>query len=381
MRKAALVSIVALTLWVGACGGSSEGKVVGDSGLPQTDTAPSPSPFVPAAIENVIESLVGAITTKNIAAVVKPPVAVLLKDLTGFWAPVVVGSNRMIARLALPAVVQAPLIADQSVSEDTKSIEQNKYIQDYLTRNIYQAMAVAPFSTNAESIQYLNNFVTQRGPAVTLDSDSPTSTRSYLIATANFQAGATAANTLRSFLNAGDAVAVFGTTDPNWSSGMERANGAEAAVVAAGLTLAPRIPVVWNAATDQATILAAISDPALNIKGLLCMYSNSYLCAAAVEAAGKKGAVQIVGFDMETDTKTYFDLGYFAGIAVQRQYYMGELGVLIPYSLATIGPDKTAELIQPILVNRFLIDTGIDIITTANYAAYMAYLSLLGINS
>jgi len=381
MRKAALVSIVALTLWVGACGGSSEGKVVGDSGLPQTDTAPSPSPFVPAAIENVIESLVGAITTKNIAAVVKPPVAVLLKDLTGFWAPVVVGSNRMIARLALPAVVQAPLIADQSVSEDIKGTEQNKYIQSYLTGAIYQAMAVAPFSTNAESIQYLDSFVAQRGPAVTLDSDSPTSTRSYLIATANFQAGATAANTLRSFLNAGDTVAVFGTTDPNWASGMERANGAEAAVVAAGLTLAPRIPVAWNAATDQATILAAISDPVLNIKGLLCMYSNSYLCAAAVEAAGMKGAIQIVGFDMETDTKTYFDLGYFAGIAVQRQYYMGELGVLIPYSLAILGPAKTAELIQPILVNGFLIDTGIDIITTANYADYMAYLSLLGINS
>jgi len=381
MRQIIVVSIVALPLLVGACGGSSEGGVAMDSGLPQTDTAPAPSPFVPAAIESVIESLVGAITTKNVAAAAKPPVAVLLKDLTGFWAPIVVGSNRMIARLALPAVVQAPLIEDQSVSEDTKSIEQNKYIQDYLTRGIYQAMALAPFATNTESIQYLNSFVTQRGPVVTLDSDSPTGARSYLIATANFQAGATAANTLRTFLNAGDTVAVFGTTDPTWASGMERANGAEAAVVAAGLTLAPRIPVVWNAATDQASILAAISDPALNIKGLLCMYSNSYLCAAAVEAAGMKGAIQIVAFDMETSTKAYFDQGYFAGVAVQRQYYMGELGVLIPYSLATIGPAKTAELIEPILVNGFLIDTGIDIITTANYAAYMAYLSLLGINS
>jgi ribose transport system substrate-binding protein len=378
MRQIAGASIVALTLLASACGGIS---IADDGNRPHPDAAPAPSPFVPAAIENVIEALVGAITTKNIAAVTKPPVAVLLKDLTGFWAPVVVGSNRMIARLALPAVVQAPLIPDQSVSEDIKGTEQNTYIQSYLTGAIYQAMAVAPFSTNAESVQYLNSFVTQRGPAVTLDSDSPTSARSYLIATANFQAGATAANTLRSFMNAGDTVAVFGTTDPSWASGMERANGAEAAAAAAGLTLAPRIPVVWSDVTDQATILAAISDPALNIKGLLCMYSNSYLCAAAVEAAGKKGAVQIVGFDMETDTKTYFDLGYFAGIAVQRQYYMGELGVLVPYSLATLGPTKTAALLQPILVDGFLIDTGIDIITTANYADYMAYLGLLGIYS
>jgi hypothetical protein len=60
---------------------------------------------------------------------------------------------------------------------------------------------------------------------------------------------------------------------------------------------------------------------------------------------------------------------------------MGELGVLVPYSIETIGPAKTAALIQPILVDGFLLDTGLDIITSDNYANYIDYLSSLGINS
>jgi ABC-type sugar transport system substrate-binding protein len=216
---------------------------------------------------------------------------------------------------------------------------------------------------------------------VTIDSDSPQSLRSYNIGTANYQAGMTAAFTLRKVLSAGDAVAVFGTLDPSWVSGLQRAQGAEDGAAAAGLVVRPRIPVVWNTETDLQSIITAISDPALNIKGLLCMYSNSDRCAAAVEAMDKKGTIQIVGFDLEAATKAYFDQGYFYGIAVQRQYYMGALSVLVPYSIVTLGMAKTADLIQPILVDGFLLDTGIDIITSDTYRSYIAYLSTLGINS
>jgi len=88
-----------------------------------------------------------------------------------------------------------------------------------------------------------------------------------------------------------------------------------------------------------------------------------------------------VGFDMTAVTKTYFDKGYFLGIAVQRQYYMGQLGVLVPYAMDVLGPEATDQLLRPILTGRATIDTGIDIITTANYADYMSFLSVLGINN
>jgi len=375
---------------LGGCGGMGERR----DGSPATgDATATPSPFVPIAIENVIDSLVDAITEKNLAPSTKPPVAVLLKDVTGFWEPIATGATRMSARLVCPYVVEAPLIVDESVTEDVKAVEQNKYIKRYLDDGIYQAMALAPFSAAPDSAKFIDDFVDQCGPVVTIDSDSPGSTRAYNIATANYQAGVTAANTLRQVLLPGDTIAVFGTTDESWVSGMDRARGAEDGARLAGLNVAPRIPVVWNNTTDLASIISAISDPS-NIKGLLCMYSNSDRCAAAVEAVGKKGMIQIVGFDLESATQTYFDQGYFYGIAVQRQYYMGALSVLVPYSIETLGPTRTAELIQPILVDSlpvdggvdggvggFLLDTGIDIITSDNYSSYIAYLSSLGINN
>lgn len=377
MRHQDHLSIVVLATLVGACGGMGERR---DGGASAGDTGVAAGPFVPVAIEQVIDSLVHAITEKNLAPSAKPAVAMLLKDVTGFWLPIAIGADRMSGRLVCPKVVEAPLIIDESVPEDDKAVVQNTYIQKYLDEGIYQAMAVAPFSATGESVDYLDAFVAKCGPVVTIDSDSPDSLRSYNIGTANYRAGATAALTLSNVLSPGDTVAVFGTTDASWVSGMERARGAEDGARAAGLQVAPRIPVVWNTTTDLESITAAISDAELNIKGLLCMYSNSDRCAAAVEAVGKKGAIQIVGFDLEGDTKKYFDQGYFYGIAVQRQYYMGALGILVPYSIEALGPARTAELLQPILVDGFLVDTGIDIITSDTFEGYVAYLSSLGIN-
>jgi ribose transport system substrate-binding protein len=378
MRGEARRILVMGVMLAGACGGMGDRH---DGANAQGDGAGPADPFVPVAIENVIESLVGAINQKNLAPSTKPPVTVLLKDVTGFWAPIAVGAYRMSARLVCPTVVEAPLILDESVPEDEKAVEQNAYIQRYLDNRIYEAMALAPYSATGESVKHLDDFVTQCGPVVTIDSDSPQSLRSYNIGTANYQAGMTAAFTLRKVLSPGDTVAVFGTTDESWISGMDRARGAEDGARAAGLTVAKRIPVVWNTEIDLASIIAAISDSTVEIRGLLCMYSNSDRCAAAVEAVGKKGIIQIVGFDMEPATRSYFNQGYFYGIAVQRQYYMGQLGVLVPYSIETLGAAQTAALIQPILVGEFLLDTGIDIITSDTYADYLAYLTSLGINN
>ena len=382
MRHSAMWSVVVSTVLVGACGTSS--NVSTDSGPPPTDTAPAPSPFAPAAIEGVINSLVAAVAAQNTPASAKPPIAVLLKDTTTYWYPTIIGANRMSTRLVTPFIVEAPLIVDPAnTSPDQKAALQNQYTQTFLAGKLYRGLAYAPQADNAETVEYLNQFIAQCGPVVTVDSDAPDTNRSYFIATANYQAGAAAGNKLAEVLKPGDMVAVFGTTLTTWPSGIQRAQGAEDALTAAGMVLAPRISPVFDAATDTNAIIAELSDPTLSIKGLACMYSNSSNCAAAVEATGKTGLVQIVGFDMTTDTKTYFDKGYFYGVAVQRQYYMGELGVLVPYAIDVLGAAQTAALLQPILVptDPSFIDTGIDMITTSNYADYNAFLSSLGINS
>jgi ribose transport system substrate-binding protein len=383
MRQQVLVSLFVSTTMLAACGSSSGDNPTPDAGgLPQADAAPVASPFAPAAIEAVITQTVAAIEARGLTSSQKPPIAVLLKELTGFWSPVVIGANRMSTRLVTPSVVEAPLITDPANTTEVQAgALQNQYITSYLTSKVYKGMAYAPHSANADTVAMLNNFIGQCGPVVTIDSDVPDSARSYLIATANYQAGATAGKKLLEVMAPGSTVAVFGTTQAAWVSGIQRSLGAEEALAAGGMVVAARISPVWDAALDKQNLITALSDPTLNITGLVCMYSNSFNCAAAVEALGKKGMVQIVGFDMESATKTYFDQGYFHGIAVQRQYYMGQLGVLGPYAISVLGPAQTAALLQPILVDATFIDTGIDIITTANFAAYMTFLSELGINA
>jgi ribose transport system substrate-binding protein len=250
-----------------------------------------------------------------------------------------------------------------------------------LNTNVYKGMAYAPHAADAPTVALLNQFITQCGPVVTIDSDVADSNRSYLIATANYQAGATAATKLLEVLTPGDQVVVFGTTQAAWVSGVQRALGAEEALAAAGMVVAPRVSPVWDAAVDTANLAAVLTDPALDIKGMVCMYSNSFACAAAVQQTGKQGQVKIVGFDMTADTKGFFDQGFFYAIAVQRQYYMGQLGVLVPYAMHVLGPVQTAATLAPILATPSFIDTGIDLITEANYAEYMTFLSTLGINS
>ncbi len=380
MRLRALGAVAcASLLW--ACSNEEEAGRLDGGDAP--DAAPAPSPFAPSAIEGVIDAMVTALAARDLPLPSKPPIAVLLKDLTGFWAPVVIGANRMSMRLACPSLVEAPLIADTaSVPTLEAAALQNRYIEKYLETALFRGMALAAMATDDDSVDYLNEFVEQRGPVVTIDSDSPSSTRSYVIATANYQAGFTAGAMLGQALSPGDTIFVFGSTDVNWVSGIERAQGAEDGAKSVGLLIAPRIDPKWAAETDLPVLKAAIADPLLNIKGMVCVYSDANLCAqAAEEVFGVPGVVEIVGFDMTAVTKAYFDKGYFLGVAVQRQYYMGQLGVLVPYAMEVLGHEATNQLLAPILTGGTTIDTGIDIITTANYADYMSFLSILGINN
>jgi len=363
----------------GACGGTS-GPATPEAG--QTpDTTAAVSPFVPQAIEDVINSMVAAIATENLSVAAKPPIAVLPKDLTGFFEPVVIGANRMSTMLGCPSAVEAPLNTDPNTTTEEAGVVQNEFLKRYVTEAVYRGLAIAPYTADPDSVGYLNQFVEQRGPVVTIDSDSPTSKRSYLIATANYQAGYTAATKLAKSLQPGDQIVVFGTTDVNWPSGIERAQGAEDGAIAAGLQIAPRVSPTWSNEKDLVALTATLSDPTLTLKGMLCIYANAFLCAKAAEQVlGGPGLITIVGFDMTADLKPYFEKSYFLGVAVQRQYYMGELGVLVPYAINVLGAARTNQFLQPLLINGTFIDTGIDIITPANYGEYMTFLSLLGIN-
>jgi len=351
---------------------------------PDAAVATPGSAFIPQQMESVISALVAA----NQATKMDPnltPVEVILKQTDGYFAPVVVGANRITSILGCPGNVEAALIPQDDASADQQNQErtdnQNALVETYANGSSYKAMGLAPTGSDDASVAAFNDFIAKRGPIVMIDSDAPNSNRSYYIGTDNISAGKAAAKELRKVLNAGDAIAVFATTEVGWQSGIDRANGAEQGAAEAGLTVTPRIPSNWNTDLDLAAIEKALQDTTLNIKGLICCYSNSFQCAVAVDALGLKDKVQIVGFDITSDTKPWFDKGYFHALMAQRQYYMGVLGALVPYSITVIGPEATAAALQPLIVGPGLIDTGLDVVTSDAYSDYMSYLSQLGVNN
>jgi ribose transport system substrate-binding protein len=392
-KKMTRSTLVALALvGAAACGSNNSSTPATTDTTTTTATTTNPdaavttpgSAFIPQNLESVINALV----TADKATKKDPnltPVEVILKETDGYFAPIVVGANRIMSTLGCPGNVEASIVPPSDASADqinkAKTDTQNALISSYATNSSYRAMGLSPYGSDDTSVATFDSFIAQRGPIVTIDSDAPKSKRSYYVGTDNISAGKAAATQLRKVLNAGDAIAVFGNTDPGWQSGLDRANGAETGATEQGLVVTPRIPVVWNADTDLAAIKTALSDATLNIKGLICCYSNSFQCAKAVSELGLKGKVQIVGFDITSDTKPWFDQGFFYALAAQRQYYMGVLGALIPYSIAVIGADATAAALQPLIVGPGLVDTGLDMVTSDGYADYMAYLSALGVNN
>jgi ribose transport system substrate-binding protein len=395
MFKSSTVAAAALILAVGCgSGGSSDTRTTtatttstntttSTTTKPDAGTTTPGSAFIPKNIEAVVDSLVAAAAATK-ADPNKTPVEIMLKETSGYFAPIVVGANRITSKIGAPSNVEAALVPTTGTEAEinkAKTENQNALLQKYIDDSTYKALCISPHTTEEVSVNTLNQFIATRGPAVTIDSDSPKSNRSYYIGTDNYQAGVAAAKELRKVLNAGDTIAVFGTIEKGWESGYIRATGAEEGAAAEGLTVAPRIPVVWNGDTDKAAIVTALSDTTLNIKGLICCYSNSFRCADAVDTLGLKGQVQIVGFDFTSDTKPWFDKGLFHAIAAQRQYYMGVLGALVPYAIQVIGKDATAAALQPLLVSPQIIDTGLDIVTVEMYNDYMAYLSALGVNN
>lgn len=387
-------SIFAAVAMVGvaACGSNNSSPPTTTDTTTTTATAANPdaSMATPGAtfIPQNLEAVINALVTADKATKIDPnltPVEVILKEADGYFAPIVVGANRIMSQLGCPGNVEASLVPPSDATADqvnkAKTDTQNALISSYAANSSYRAMGLSPYGSDDTSVAAFDTFIAQRGPIVTIDSDAPNSKRSYYVGTDNISAGKAAAKELRKVLNAGDAIAVFGNTDPGWQSGIDRANGAEQGAAAEGLVVTPRIPVVWNSDTDLAALKTALSDPTLAIKGLICCYSNSYQCAKAVSELGLKGQVQIVGFDITSDTKPWFDQGFFHALAAQRQYYMGVLGALIPYSIAVIGADATAVALQPLMVGPGLVDTGLDMVTSDAYADYMAYLSALGVNN
>ncbi len=349
-----------------------------DTGAPETKTVTRvqvpASEFKPVQLEDTINTLV---TEIGKTAPKQLQLGVVLKDLTSYWVPVKVGANRAFGELGVSGVVLAPVQG----TPDEATASQVQLLQDRENAG-YDGIGLAPLAATLDD--EINAFEDAGTPVVTIDSDQADSKRQLYVGTANYSAGSTAGQTLVNLLpGGGGTVIVFGTTDQTWPDGINRTQGAIDVLQAAGYTVSVHT-TDWTDdlqaqdVTDMTALLQNSDPPAV---GMISMFSPTYLCARAADAAGLTGDdVAIVGFDFEPETLTWMQSGLVKATHAQRQYYMGYLVPYVLYSMKTLGADRTLEILSPEMVDATSFDSGIDVVAADKVDAYNAFLDSLGIS-
>ena len=371
-RLEPLAWIVGLTLGISACSGGED--ATGAKKTVKRDTI-AQSEFQPSELEKTVNSLV---TKIGDTAPVDLQVAVVLKQLNTYFAPMQIGANRAISELSLSGQVSAPTSSSGTEAVD----EQNAIMNDELSSG-YNALAVSPFETGNQPP--IDAAADSNIPVITIDSDLAGSKRDLYIGTMNSEAGKTAGTTLVSLITANSGtVILLGHDDAGWPDGFDRTMGAKGVLESAGFNVVVRKTdrSETGEAADLDALATAITDADPPVVGMMGMFSNAYRCAIAAETAGKTGDdIAIAAFDFEPKTVEFMRSGLIKATHAQRQYYMGYLTPYVLYGFKALGKEATKSILKPQMVDDFRFNTGLDIIPAAKLDSYYSYLDSLGIGS
>ncbi|WP_437756941.1 substrate-binding domain-containing protein [Sorangium sp. So ce1389] len=365
-----------LTLMTAACGSSDA------PGTHSTEESPTPierrpttaTEFTPVELEATVDKFVVELNEHPHEPM---HAEILLKVVSGFFAPVATAANRAMGELRMTGNVVGRL---EEPGDQEKAVElQNDQIAQTLAGGA-EAIGIAPFGEgNASGIDAA---VEQGVHVVTLDADVASSKRSIYVGTLNKEAGTTAGETLLRMLPpAPGTVIIHGNINPVWVAGVERTQGAEDVFKEAGyetLVIQATLTEIGDE-EDTATMKAEIEAADPPVVGMIGMFNEAYRCAMAAEAAGRKD-ISIVAFDFDPKTVSYMRKGLIQATHTQRQYYEGYLVPYILYGIKNIGLDATKKIIAPLMVDDIRVNTGLDVVTAETIDAYNDHLDALGVN-
>jgi len=362
-------NMLGLTLTMTGCGSTDSNTA---QKMTITRTASVQSVFTPTDLEKTVNSLV---TEINKATPTSMQLNVILKVLSAYFQPVLIGANRATSELQTTGGTNAPADADL----DAATADQITMVDDVINQST-KGIGIAPFNTDV--VPSINAAVAAGIPVVTIDSDLSDSNRDLYIGTMNGAAGTTAGNTLLGLLPAAPGtVVLLGQGDNSWPDGYKRTNGAKDVLVAAGYTVTV-VTVEWSGTADLDTLgnLLSTSDPP--VVGMMGMFSNAFECAQAAESAGKTAdSIAIVAFDFDPKTVAYMRTGFIKATHAQRQYYMDYLTPYVLYGMNILGKEKTKSLLSAQMIDQYEFNTGLDVVAASQLDAYSAFQDQLGIGS
>lgn len=256
----------------------------------------------------------------------KPKVALVMKSLANeFFQTMAEGAKKHQAAHA----ADYDLIVN-GIKNETDLAEQVGLVEQMVSQGV-QAIVVAPADSKA-LITVLKRAKDAGVLVINIDNKLDADTLKQAGLTIPFvgpdnRAGAKAVgDVLAKKLKAGDEVAIIeGVTTA--FNGQQRRAGFEDAMNAAGMKIVSTQSGQWE--MDKAnTVASGILAANPNVKALLCANDNMALgAAAAVQAAGKSGQVQIVGFDNIAALKPLLTDGRILATADQHGDQLAVFGI------------------------------------------------------
>ncbi|WP_438023964.1 substrate-binding domain-containing protein [Sorangium sp. So ce233] len=361
-----------LALMAAACGsGDTTGE--GAQASPIQRALTPESEFTAKEIEATLDALVAEI---NEGAIEPMQMAILLKEIGGFFTPITTGANRAMGELGVTGNVVGP--SGQGSDQQQRAEAQGEQIRQAVADGA-EGIGVSPFGDAIAA--GIEEAAAAGVPVVTLDTDAKESKRSIYVGTISESAGVTAGNTLRALLPpAPGTVVIHGADDPSWVDGMNRMMGARRVLEEAGYKVVVRA-ITWSPpgeAADVEAMKAHIETADPPVLGLLGLHNVSYRCAMAAEAAGAT-ELPVVAFDFEPKTVEYMRQGLIKATHAQRQYYAGYLVPYILYGIKIIGLDATKAILAPRMSDESRLNVGLDVVPWDKVDEYNAFLGSIGV--
>ncbi|XXT17151.1 substrate-binding domain-containing protein [Sorangium sp. So ce429] len=361
-----------LTLLTAACG--SETPDAGERTTPIRRAPPLENEFTPVELEATVDSLIAEINKSSSEPM---QMAIVLKSAVGFWTSVVTAANRAMGELDVTGTVIGPLVPQEDIEVAKQLL--NEQIEQTVADGA-EGLGIAPL--NDDQAATVDEAIAKGVHVVTLDTDVATSKRAIHVGTLDRSAGATAGETLLAMLPpTPGTVIVHGNADEAWSSGIERTQGAQDVLAAAGYEVLVR-QSSWNPdgeAEDVEGMTAELETADPPVVGMLGLFNISYRCAMAAEASDEPD-IPIVAFDFDPKTVDYMRKGRIKATHIQRQYYQGYLVPYILYGIKSIGLDATREILAPQMVDGSRVNTGLDVVPGDKIDAYNDFLYSIDAN-
>jgi ribose transport system substrate-binding protein len=265
-----------------------------------------------------------------------------------FWLAVRDGARAAAEGKNVQLSVLAP---DREINID----QQVAILEDQIQRGA-DVLVVAP-TGSAQVVPVLEQAIKRKVPVILVDADAPLTGKSSYVGTDNRAGGALAARHLIERIGSGKVALISGV--PGNQSQDDRAQGFVQTLAATpGMQLVAQQPANSERSLGM-TVMENILTAHPDLRGVFATNDQMALGAVeAIEARGLRGKVLVVGFDATAEAINAIAEGRMSASVAQRPFEMGRQSVEAALAILDGTP------VEP------RIDTGTELVTSANAASY-----------